>query len=141
MPLWFAPVSWEGVLACGPQLVAYCAPSSWNNNGKTMKLDAAAFERLARKRKFQPRTLEIARRLLVRGEKARELAHAYGLNIQRIYNIGMQVSAAYQAERLPPGWIEVTICGPEKMIRDFERKVAEARKRVKAHATKAGGAK
>ena len=78
---------------------------------------------------------------MLRSTKAGELAHAYGLNIQRIYNIGMQVTAAYQAERLPTGWIEVTICGPEKMIRDFERKVAEARKRVKAHATKAGGAK
>jgi hypothetical protein len=39
------------------------------------KLDAATFERLASRRNFTPQTLEIARRLLVNGEPARELAH------------------------------------------------------------------
>lgn len=95
-----------------------------------LTLDAAAFSRLVRSRKFQPRTLEIARRLIVDGEQARDLAHAYGLAVSRIYNIGMQVAAAYQAERIPSGWVETTLVAPAALVRDFERQISKARKEL-----------
>ena len=95
-----------------------------------MKLDAAAFERITKTRKFSPQTLEIARRLVVEGEKPRELALAYGVCTQRIYKIRTFIAAAYEAQRLPDGWAEKTIAAPKEMIAEFERRAAAAREKA-----------
>lgn len=101
-----------------------------------MKLDAATFERVTRKRNFEPRTLEIAKRLIVRGESARALAHEYGMHEQRVYNIRKRVLEAYQAELLPPGWIEITVSGPKEMMLRFQREAAAAHAKWKKTASK-----
>lgn len=93
-----------------------------------MLINAAAFELIAKKRKFRPQTLEIAKRRILDKEAAADLASAYGVNLQRIYCIETQITAAFQAERLPPGWAEATICAPKTMLVEFERRAAAARK-------------
>jgi hypothetical protein len=93
-------------------------------------IDAAAFKLIAKKRKFKPQTLEIAKRRILDKEAAADLAHAYGVNLQRIYSIETQIAAAFQAERLPPGWAEATICAPKAMLAEFQRRAAAARKQL-----------
>ena len=85
-----------------------------------LKLDDAAFERLIRPRKFKAQTIEIARRLLVGGEEPRDLAIAYGLTVPRVYGIAQQFTAAYEAERLPAGWVEVTLVAPAELVEKFQ---------------------
>lgn len=94
-----------------------------------MRLDAAAFERLQRKRRFRPQTLEIAKRRLIGGERASELAAAYGVHIKRIYMIESQVMAAWKAVQLPEGWEEVTLVAPKALVREFQRRARVARKK------------
>lgn len=93
-----------------------------------LRLDAEAFDAVARKRRFQRQTVDIARRVLVDGEDPRDLAVGYGLSVSRIYAIAEQVHGAVKARHLPPGWIEVTIAGPEALIRQFQSMVAEVEK-------------
>lgn len=95
-----------------------------------MRLDAAAFNRITKNRKFSPQTLEIARRLMVEGAKPRELALAYGICTQRIYKIRTFITAAHEAQRLPEGWAEATIAAPKEMLAEFERRAAAAREKV-----------
>ena len=99
---------------------------------ETLRLPAEAFDAVARRRRFQKQTVDIARRVLVDGEDPRDLAVAYGLSVSRIYAIAESVHHAVKARHLPPGWIEVTIAGPEQMVRHFQKMVAEARKRLPA---------
>ena len=100
--------------------------------GFAVLIDAAAFELIQKKRKFRPQTIEIAKRRILDGERAADLASAYGVNLQRIYSIETQIAAAFQAERLPPGWAEATICAPKKMLAEFERQASAARKQLSA---------
>jgi len=62
-------------------------------------MDATAFKLLERKRRFKPQTLEIAKRRILRREPATALAAAYGVNLQRIYTIETQVTAAWGLRR------------------------------------------
>lgn len=94
-----------------------------------MRLDSAAFERLQRKRRFRPQTLEIAKRRLIGGEGASELAAAYGVHVKRIYMIESQVAAAWKAIQLPEGWEEVTLVAPKSLISEFQRRARAARKK------------
>ena len=90
-------------------------------------MDVDTFERLARARRFRPQTLEIARRRVLGGERAMDLAIAYGVNVQRIYGIERQIQAAAAQQRLPPGWAEATIVAPEALLREFQARAAAAR--------------
>lgn len=92
-----------------------------------MIIDEAAFALIGKRRKFNALTLEIARRRILRKERAADLASAYGVNLQRVYAIETQILAAFQAMRLPPGWAEVTLIAPKELIREFERKAQSAR--------------
>src|ERR1700733_4083191 len=67
-------------------------------------------------RRFKRRTLEIAKRRILRREPATVLSAAYGVNLQRIYTIETQVTAAWQELHLPAGWSEVTLVAPKPLI-------------------------
>ena len=92
-------------------------------------IDEQAFERLERKRRFAPQTLEIAKRRLLKGERAADLAAAYGLNFQRIYAIEMQITAALKELEVPAGWEEITVIAPKALCRDIEARVRAAREK------------
>ena len=53
----------------------------------TTSVDGKKLEHIARLRKFDPRTLEIARRLFIHQEKPKLLSAEYGVILQRIYAI------------------------------------------------------
>ncbi len=90
-------------------------------------MDATAFKLLERKRRFKPQTLEIAKRRILRREAATALAAAYGVNLQRIYTIETQVTAAWQELHLPAGWSEITLVAPKPLIAEFKRRSRAAR--------------
>ena len=60
----------------------------------TTTIDKYLLDRVARERRFDDRTMEIARRLFLKEEKPRKLALEYAVIHQRIYAI---------ARRIPPG--------------------------------------
>jgi hypothetical protein len=95
-----------------------------------VSLDAAAFRLIERKRRFRGQTLEIAKRRLLNGERASDLAAAYGVNLQRIYMIETQVIAAWRELQLPEGWEEVTIVAPKHLIREFQRRAQMERDKL-----------
>jgi hypothetical protein len=90
-------------------------------------MDATAFKLLARKRRFKPQTIEIAKRRILRQEPATALAAEYGVNLQRIYTIETQVTAAWQELHLPAGWSEITLVAPKAIIAEFKRRSRSAR--------------
>jgi hypothetical protein len=89
-------------------------------------VDLELLERIAQQRRFEGRTLEIAKRLFIHGETPKRLAVEHGVNIQRVYAIRKEVLAAAQALALPPGWEEFTIAGPKELIEQIKRQVADA---------------
>lgn len=92
----------------------------------TAIVDLELLERIAALRKFQPDTLEIARRLLVYGEKPKRLEAEFGVNHQRIYAIRKEVLAAIKALELPEGWEQVTLAGPKPVIAALKAQLAKA---------------
>jgi hypothetical protein len=95
-----------------------------------VKLDATAFKLLERKRRFKPQTIEIAKRRILRQEPATALAAEYGVNLQRIYTIETQVSAAWRGLHLPAGWSEITLVAPKPLIAEFKRRSKAAREQL-----------
>ena len=89
-------------------------------------IDLSLLDRLAAQRRFEPRTLEIAKRLFVHGETPKRLSVEYGVNVQRVYAIRREVLAAAQASRLPPGWEELTVAGPRELIASFREAFVKA---------------
>jgi hypothetical protein len=59
-------------------------------------------DRIARRRRFAPRTLHVARRLLVDGTPARIVASEFGLHLSRIYAMRRQVLDAARSMKRPP---------------------------------------
>jgi len=89
-------------------------------------IDLELLQRIAEQRRFEERTLEIAKRLFVHGETPKRLSVEYGVNIQRVYAIRKEVLAAARAAALPPGWEEMTVRGPKALIARVRRLMAEA---------------
>ena len=92
----------------------------------TATVDLELLERIAAQRKFQAETLEIAKRMMVYGEKPKRLAAEFGVNHQRVYAIRKEVLAAVKALALPEGWVEVTLAGPAPMIAALQAQLAQA---------------
>lgn len=94
-------------------------------------IDLALLQRIAAQRRFEDRTLEIAKRLFIHGETPKRLSAEYGVNLQRVYAIRKEVLGAAQALSLPPGWAEVTLVGPSELVErfrlDFDAAVAAYR--------------
>lgn len=87
-----------------------------------MDVDFDLLERVAKQRRFEARTLEIAKRLFIHGEKPKRVSIEYGVNLQRVYAIRKEVLAAAEALALPPGWEELRIAGPRELIDRLKRK-------------------
>ncbi|MDM0022695.1 TrfB-related DNA-binding protein [Variovorax saccharolyticus] len=79
-------------------------------------VDRHLLDRVARERRFDDRTMQIARRLFLEGHKPKRLATEYGVIHQRIYAIRRLVQAAVNDFRLPEGWTEVTLQGPADLV-------------------------
>ena len=88
-------------------------------------IDFALLERIAEHRRFDPRTLDIAKRLLIHGEDPKGLSVEYGINLQRVYAIRKEVLAAAEAVKLPPGWDRLELVGPRKLIERIKRQFDE----------------
>jgi hypothetical protein len=97
-------------------------------------VDAPLLERVARERRFDARTLEIARRLFIENEAPKKLATEYGVIHQRIYAIRKLVQEAVESYRLPEGWSEVTLRGPADLVRATATQF-EAKKRARLQST------
>jgi hypothetical protein len=91
-----------------------------------LKVDEATLERVAKTRRFDAQTIEMARRVLLHGERNSALANEYGLHPITIYRNVKAVRLACEAEWLPRGWTRRMIAAPNAMIRDFERQAAAA---------------
>jgi hypothetical protein len=83
----------------------------------TTVVDRYLLDRVSRERRFDDRTMEIARRLFLNREKPRKLALEYAVIHQRIYAIRRMVTEAIAGYELPPGYSEVTLRGPAELIR------------------------
>ena len=88
-------------------------------------VDEGQLARIARQRKFDPRTLEIARRLFIHKEKPQLLSAEYGVILQRIYAI----RKAVQDSALPIGIAELKLRGPAEAVAAarlaYERQLAK----------------
>jgi hypothetical protein len=93
-------------------------------------IDLAQLERIAERRRFEDRTLEIAKRLFIHGEKPKRLSVEYGVNLQRVYAIRREILEAVKASTLPAGWDQITLVGPKALIAEIRRVHAEALARL-----------
>ena len=91
-----------------------------------LKINEATLARVAKTRRFDARTIEMARRVLLHGERNAALAHEYGLHPITIFRNVKAVRLACEAEWLPRGWSRRMITAPTAMIRAFEREAAAA---------------
>lgn len=82
----------------------------------TTVVDKHLLDRVARERRFDDRTMEIARRLFLDEEKPRKLALEYAVIHQRIYAIRRMVTKVVASYELPPGYTEVTLRGPAELV-------------------------
>lgn len=82
----------------------------------TIVIDEAVLARVARERKFDPKTLEIARRLFLDGTAPKRLSAEYGVILQRIYAIRRAVRGAIEQHALQNGWFEIHLQGTAEAI-------------------------
>ena len=107
----------------------------------TATVDLELLERIATQRRFQPDTLEIAKRLMVYGETPKRLSAEFGVNVQRVYAIRKEILVAARALALPEGWEQVTLAGPRPVITALKAQLAQAlgkQKRAGRGGAKAG---
>jgi hypothetical protein len=94
-----------------------------------MNIDFDLLDRIAKQRRFEARTLDIAKRLFIHGESPKRLSIECGVNLQRVYAIRKEVLAAAEALALPEGWHEVRLAGPREVIerikQQFDREMAQ----------------
>jgi hypothetical protein len=92
-------------------------------------VDEGQLARIAKQRKFDARTLEIALRLFIHKEKPQLLAAEYGVILQRVYAI----RKAVQDSALPVGIDELKLRGPAEAVAAarlaYERHLAKMKKR------------
>jgi len=92
-------------------------------------VDEAQLARIAKQRKFDARTLEIARRLFIHKEKPQLLSAEYGVILQRVYAI----RKAVQDSALPVGIDELRLRGPAEAVAAarlaYEKQLAKMKKR------------
>ncbi len=93
-------------------------------------IDYAMLERIAEQRRFEARTLDIAKRLFIHRENPKAVSTQYGVNLARVYAIRKEVLAAAQALALPAGWEELHLSGPSEVIARIRRQFEEEMSRV-----------
>ena len=82
-----------------------------------MIVDELLLERVARERRFDARTVEIARRIFIGNEAPRKLAKEFALIDKRIYAIRAEVLKHVERYALPEGWSEVMLRGPADVVK------------------------
>ena len=95
-----------------------------------MIVDELLLERVVRDRRFDRRTVEIARRLFIGKEEPKKLAAEFGLHDKRIYAIRTAVTKQLASYELPEGWSEVTLRGPAEVVKAVD---AIFKKRMREH--------
>lgn len=93
-----------------------------------MVVDELTLARVARERRFNARTVEIARRLFIDKHPPLSVAKEFALLDKRIYAIRAAVIKHVKGYALPEGWVEVTLRGPAAVMKEVE---ALFRKRMK----------
>lgn len=83
----------------------------------TVTIDEEELARIAKRRRFDARTLEIAHRLFIGKEEPMLLKAEYGVIHQRIYAIRQAVLK----DAMPAGTAEVTLRGPVGAIEAAQR--------------------
>ena len=96
-----------------------------------MAVDLEQLMRIGEARRFEARTMEIAKRLFIHNETPKRLSVEYGVNIQRIYAIRREVIAVAKQLELPVGWSEVTMAGPRELIQRLVAEYAGEMKKLK----------
>jgi hypothetical protein len=82
-----------------------------------MIVDELTLERVSRERRFDARTLEIARRLFIDKDPPRKVAKEFALIDKRIYAIRADVIDHVKKYELPDGWSEVVLRGPTDVVK------------------------
>ena len=105
-----------------------------------MIVDELTLERVARERRFDKRTMEIARRLFVDKREPSSVAKEFALLDKRIYAIRAAVRKQVASYGLPEGWAEVTLRGPADLVKAVEGTFRKRMKRRSAERSSAGSA-
>ena len=95
-----------------------------------MTVDESLLERVFKDRRFDARTVEIARRLFLGHEAPRKLAKEFALIDKRIYAIRAEMIKQVQGYDIPEGWSEVTLRGPADVVKAAH---AVFKKRMREH--------
>lgn len=88
-------------------------------------------ERIAKERRFEQRTLDVAKRLFIHQEKPKRVASEFGINLARVYAIRKDVLAAAATYELPPGWVRTEIEGPADLVQHYKNLFEEALAAIK----------
>jgi hypothetical protein len=82
-----------------------------------MIVDEMLLERVTRERRFDDRTVEIAKRLFLGNGAPRTVAKEFGVIDKRVYAIRAEVIRQVESYELPEGWSEVTLRGPADIVK------------------------
>jgi len=82
-------------------------------------IDADLLERIAGERRFEARTLEIAKRLFIHKETPKRVASEFGVYLQRVYAIRKEILLAAESAALPSGWARMELVGPRELVEQF----------------------
>ena len=84
-------------------------------------IDNNLLERIAAERRFEARTLNMARRLFIHHETPKRVASEFGVNAQRIYAIRKMILAAAEAYPLPDGCTREDLVGPTELVEHYRQ--------------------
>lgn len=76
-------------------------------------------DRIAAERRFQARTLAIAKRLFIHDQTPKRVAVEFSVNIQRVYAIRKEILLAAESLALPSGWSRAELVGPRALVEQF----------------------
>lgn len=95
-----------------------------------LRIPLDAFERIRSSpgNKMHDKSFDVAREILVEGQKLSTVAAAHGLTKQRALAIRDKVYAAYLLQA-PEGWAYAQICAPKPMIDRFVKEAELERRK------------
>ena len=72
-----------------------------------------------------------AYRVVVKGERPSDVAHALGVQRQLVHRAAQKVRALHlEANAYPPDWIEARVVAPSDMLERFREQVERARRKA-----------
>lgn len=101
------------------------------------RLPASDFERVARHTRLTPKSLAIAREVLVEGKEMAEVGTRHHVTRQRVMAIRDRFYSAYLHNSMyPPGWVRASVCAPKEMLDSFLTTVEQERIKYFSHSQK-----